>query len=414
MVGMVAYWSAAMLSAAQPALPAAQAPHSLFTTSGPMFDHDFKKPSQIWIQSFDDKARYSIAKPTEAEIAQMSDVLIAAYEAHLSLTIVYDAAAGRMDAESGKLFYPICSVRFDEKVFTSRHRCADRPVDLKAADPELLLAIGHALAEVDDWQNARDVLSKVLASSRSTPAMRRIALASRGAALEFAADEVAWTSDESDRRLIASVADFRSVAALDPADPQPLRAVARLLGLLGDIDGAMTIYRDSLKQWPDDDGSVSISMAAIARSAGDYKLSLDLLDAAVAKDPDGQRMRYYYHRGWTLIGLDRFDEAIAAFSEGIKTQPDYSWAYIKRGCAHARVGQNIRALDDIDRGIALVASYPTMVETAAAIADRRRRSEIRALLQQAVTSGITTPIPQACGGFPGPGESLRSKSRLLD
>lgn len=414
MIQLFAYWSAASLAAALPYSPDEVVQASVFSTSGPLINYDFDDPKRIWIQSFDHKARYSIAKPTAGEIAQLTEVLNAAYDARLSMTIDYDAAAGTIDEGSSKIVYPLCSVRLDEKVFTSRHACMNGPIKIAAARPTLLLSIGHAQMNDENWAGARRLLTRVLQSPKITPATRRIALHSRGGASETAADDGVWTSPESDRLLIASLADYRALAALDPSDSQSARNVAHLLGLLGDNEAAMAAYRDSVKKWPDTDGKIDISMAALARNSGNSKESLRLLDVAWAKNPDGHGMRYHYHRGWTLTQLDRFDEAIAAFSEGMKTQPDYSWAYIKRGCAHAQVGQHARALDDVERGIALAAKLPPVTVTAAISANERRRGEIRILLQQAVASQSTAPLPQACNGFAGPNESIRSKSKLLD
>ena len=45
------------------------------------------------------------------------------------------------------------------------------------------------------------------------------------------------------------------------------------------------------------------------------------------------------------------DKAIEQFSKAIEMNPNYSAAYGNRGSAYSLIGQNSRALEDLDRAI---------------------------------------------------------------
>jgi tetratricopeptide (TPR) repeat protein len=123
-------------------------------------------------------------------------------------------------------------------------------------------------------------------------------------------------------------------------------------------------------------------------------------------------MKFHYHRGWTLSQLGRFDEALADFSEGLKTQPDYAWAYVRRGCANASVGQLAEALADMDMAVLKYAQYMTgegpgvRHDKAEFIANSQR-------LKAAMAGGEHKPIHGLCDNFWGDNGKPRSLSVLL-
>ncbi len=98
-----------------------------------------------------------------------------------------------------------------------------------------------------------------------------------------------------------------------------------------------------------------MQMEAIYLTEGEYDKALGALDD-LAKDagrpPSG--MAYHYHRGWVLSALGRYDEAIAEFSAGLKSQPDYSWALTKRACAYGQTGKLAEAVADQEEAVRLL------------------------------------------------------------
>lgn len=65
------------------------------------------------------------------------------------------------------------------------------------------------------------------------------------------------------------------------------------------------------------------------------------------------RMSYFYHLGWTYYEMGEYDRAIAAFTEGLKTQPDYLHAYVRRGLAFEKIGNFKSANNDFSRAYKL-------------------------------------------------------------
>ena len=61
-----------------------------------------------------------------------------------------------------------------------------------------------------------------------------------------------------------------------------------------------------------------------------------------------------YNLGWVLFELNRFEEAIEAFSKGIPQQPNYPFVYLRRGLAYLKQGDTKNARQDFDEFIALV------------------------------------------------------------
>ena len=59
-------------------------------------------------------------------------------------------------------------------------------------------------------------------------------------------------------------------------------------------------------------------------------------------------MPSYYHLGRALVELQQWSGAAESFSEGMRYQQDYVWAYAYRGLAYDRMEQ--QALAHINQG----------------------------------------------------------------
>lgn len=57
-------------------------------------------------------------------------------------------------------------------------------------------------------------------------------------------------------------------------------------------------------------------------------------------------MMTQYNLGWSLYELNRFEESIQAFTKGMSQQPDYPFAYLRRGLAYYKQGKNANAEED--------------------------------------------------------------------
>lgn len=81
-----------------------------------------------------------------------------------------------------------------------------------------------------------------------------------------------------------------------------------------------------------------IKKAADFRESGRYEESLAAIEEHGACDKSEVRMSYFYHKGWTFHEMGEYQKAINAFTRGLETQPDYIYAYWRRGLAYEALG----------------------------------------------------------------------------
>ena len=61
-----------------------------------------------------------------------------------------------------------------------------------------------------------------------------------------------------------------------------------------------------------------------------------------------------YNLGWSLYELNRFEESIQAFTKGMPQQPDYPFAYLRRGLAFYKQGKKVNAKEDFSEFLSLI------------------------------------------------------------
>ncbi len=109
-----------------------------------------------------------------------------------------------------------------------------------------------------------------------------------------------------------------------------------------------------------------INHAAYLRRLQRFDDSLNALQSALKIDElNGQpNMATQYNLGWTLYELNRFDEAVAAFTRGIEFQPDYAFVYLRRGLAYYKQGKGANAKQDFTEFLALVGEQEVNIPAA--------------------------------------------------
>lgn len=92
-----------------------------------------------------------------------------------------------------------------------------------------------------------------------------------------------------------------------------------------------------------------LSRANSYRLSGNPSAALDDIKAAGSAYPDKRGTPYYYHLGWNLYLLGRYDDAIEALTSAIAQQPNYYWAYFWRGLSYDKKGERAKALEDLQK-----------------------------------------------------------------
>ncbi len=87
------------------------------------------------------------------------------------------------------------------------------------------------------------------------------------------------------------------------------------------------------------------------RETKSFDEALKALEIANSLDEDGPGsgpgMAVNYHRGQALHRLGRYAEAVAAYTKGLEKQPDYAYAYYRRGLANEALGKLLDAEKDM-------------------------------------------------------------------
>ncbi|HEX3652408.1 MAG TPA: tetratricopeptide repeat protein [Rhizomicrobium sp.] len=284
------------------------------------------------------------------------------------------------------------------------------PRDIAAAD----LAKGVALAGDADLHDALPPLAAAIQSPALETPLIALAVKTR-AKLYAEHSAVDWPpGSERDKLLLLSLVDARHWQSLSPDDSDAASAVASDLAYLGDYDAALTQYREIAKRWPDDQFWAEIRIAGIQRTLGQYDQALLTLNGLAKQGGGDPGMAYHYHRGWTLLEAGRFDEAAAEFTEGFKTQPDYTGALTRRVCAYAKAGRLKEAIADQEQYIAGFDSYPADSRSVPSEKhDEARAAEVLAELRHAASLNPSAKLDAPCIGYWDWGSGKRDRSPLL-
>ena len=219
---------------------------------------------------------------------------------------------------------------------------------LIAATLLVLASPGWAASQrdYDDCNQLKDLDRRIagcarIIGDRKEPANNRaIAYSNRGAAW--------YTKGDHDR----AVADFSDAIKLNPnfVDAYTNRGLAfrekrDYARAISDVTRAMQLrgqasYEDYVQR------------AISYRLSGNPSAALDDIGSAGSAFPDKRNASYYYQQGWNLHLLGRYDEAIEALTSVIAQQPDYYWAYFRRGASYDKKGDRTKALEDLKKAAA--------------------------------------------------------------
>ncbi|MBI3675060.1 MAG: tetratricopeptide repeat protein [Proteobacteria bacterium] len=217
-----------------------------------------------------------------------------------------------------------------------------------------------------------------------------------------------------DKLLVSALQDYAAVMRDDRDSFDAAISSASLLGELGDDADALAAFDGIRRDFPDSDYTVRIDRAIALRLSGKYQAALAELDALVKDDGPQSGMRYHYHRGWLLIELGRYRDAIAELTAGLDSQPDYLWAFVLRACAHTKLGELRPALSDQDEAVKLGKRVDDLFkELPGFIQERDKREAVLKLLHRAVDGGPQNIGDEVCSGYWYDLNYTRAKSPLL-
>lgn len=89
-----------------------------------------------------------------------------------------------------------------------------------------------------------------------------------------------------------------------------------------------------------------LKKAIAFREQKNFTAALEQIELHNQCDKSKVRMSYYYHLGWTYAEMGEYTKAVEAYSEGLKTEPGYPFAYWRRGLAYEKLSKAPEAQAD--------------------------------------------------------------------
>jgi tetratricopeptide (TPR) repeat protein len=331
------------------------------------------------------------------------------------VVVHFYADNGRFEPGDPMPSFTARDIEYDGKVLKGQTQ-APRP-DAKSAAPArdkavADLARGIALMGAFNFADARLALNRAATSGALEPRMQALALSRRG---QMNGDDAFYNrpaGPERDALLRASLVDAMAWQRLMPESGDALAALADAKTSLGAYDEALAIYRGMLDKWPHAKYSTYMRIEGIYLTQGEYDKALGTLDDLVKSAGPQSGMAYHYHRGWVLSEMGRYDEAIAEFSAGLKSQPDYSWALVKRACAYGRTGKLAEAVADQDAAVKLF-DRDLAEPLQEAKLNHAHAREILNGLRELQTKDAHARTDVACTGYLSAQATKRARSELL-
>ena len=334
---------------------------------------------------------------------------------HRGVVVHFYADNGRFEPGDPMPSFTARDVEYDGKVLKGQAQ-APRP-DAKSAAPArdkavADLAKGIALMGEYNFTDARPALNRAVTSGALEPRMQALALSRRGELNNGDAFYNHPAGAERDALLRASLVDAMAWHALVPQSGDALAAVANAKASLGAYDEALATFQGMLDTWPRAKYTTYMQIEGIYLTQGEYDKALGVLDDLVKSAGPQSGMAYHYHRGWVLSEMGRYDDAISEFSAGLKSQPDYSWALVKRACAYGRTGKLAEAVADQDAAVKLLDQDPNEPLQESKLNHQHAREVLSGLRElQAKDPHAKTDV--ACTGYLSGQSTKRARSELL-
>jgi tetratricopeptide (TPR) repeat protein len=389
--------------------------HEVFESAG-IVSSGRQADTYVWFELDRIDQHFVMYADNVTDASTLAEILGDSSKTGRSIVVRYEVEGGTDDTGT-KPSYIVRRVSYngvwhDGEPPGSQQRSAVDAINVR--DPAVSdLAAGVALYNEGDDGRALKALSEALSAPSLPKPLVTLALKSRGGAYsDLASAESAGEKQDADQ--YSAIKDFAAWRQADPRSAEAAEAYADALAALGAYDEALAAYDNVLGKWPVEFDTAKIRQGAILRRLGKYEEALARLDELVAKKGPQDGMRYHYHRGWTLVMLGRYDDADHEFTEGLRTQPDYAWAFLLRACARSQLGRFSDAISDQDEGTELLKAAASVgVQSAAIRKDIERSESVGDHLRQLANAHKSQSDDEACKGYVDFPSRPRDRSPLL-
>jgi tetratricopeptide (TPR) repeat protein len=353
------------------------------------------------------------ADPTER--AAIRDVLQDANKTYRGILVRYTLEGASLSVDRSHPTFQILSVDYQGRRLPISRARSQQSTDLKVSSlsaAERTWVRGAGLAIGGRERESISEFNQALSDTTLASSLQALGHKLRGQALVGSVkSETRVSTDAGDRDLVRALEDFRAWQAFEPDSAAPLYEIGQTLRDLGAYPEALRIYAEIAHSWPEEFYWSAIRSGDTQRELGSHQLELEALDELVKQHGQQSGMAFHYHRGGALMDVGRPSEAIAEISEGLKEQPDYAWAFIRRSCAESQVGRFADALRDQQSGIVLLKELDD--GSKASQFNLQHGFEVEALLRTATAENEPVPIPSVCYGYWSDDQKGRRRSSQL-
>lgn len=371
----------------------------------------------MWVKLNWGDMKFVVDRSKVPDAKAMFDALKATASAGRSVAIWYDPDTATIDREAWLPVFVARKLDAGGKTFVGDEKTPGHALPPTASSIEVAedaLARGMAFMNASQPEKALPLLDRALAEAGLAPQLKVLGLKARASLRENMALEDFPPGEARDRGLIGALDDARAWHKAAPDDAAAAFGVARVLEYLGAYDEAIAIYKDGLLRWPQESARVYRGLEWAYRDMGKLREAAESIDKLGALPGWNDAMPYRYHRGWLydLMGLP--EAAIAEYTEGLKAQPDYAGAFLRRSCSYAAVGRLKDAYDDFKTAKTLEAAFlKGRPVTISMTFDAKRTAEVEKILQKTLAEEPNRKLGGLCEGYWDWGFSARTRSKQL-
>lgn len=172
--------------------------------------------------------------------------------------------------------------------------------------------------------------------------------------------------------LDTALKEYQAALKADPKSDEVKSRLAALHFALGDTTKAVQ-YAEEVGQGSGQDPQLLTQMAGILASAGKPEGALELLDKAIARDPE--RGESYFPKGLILLNQKQVAEAEQAVKKGLQYTSDSPIGYYYLGRISIEAGKLDQALSSFERAISVNQSFEPAYLAQASIHESRQEKD---------------------------------------
>lgn len=172
--------------------------------------------------------------------------------------------------------------------------------------------------------------------------------------------------------LETALKEYQAALKADPASAEVQSRLAALHFALGDSTKAIQ-YAEAVGRGSGQDPQLLTQMAGILASAGKPERALEVLDKAIANNPE--RGESYFPKGLILLNQKRMTEAEQAVKKGLQYSSDSPVGYYYLGRIAIEAGNLEQALSSFDRAITVNPSFEPAYLAQASVHESRQEQE---------------------------------------